>query len=348
MKTSLLRSRTWRIAAAIFLVATTCFYFFPTAPPQEPLAPPVAAYSAVGNGTLGFEKILVVSSRPSWRTRGLQAAGNFTGLDITTTEQPLILDEVIIAFQNLGSESGSRPPYGSAKAWLAHIDIMKYVVASGLESALVIEDDVDWDITIHKQMALFSEHLRFFTNSSNGDSSSYGAAWDIIWIGHCGEVLHPETPYWIYPDPTRITTELYAGWSKKWLQNIPEGYRAIQKSQQAICTFAYGVSHAGARKILEVLGGGKDEAYDVAMSRACGEGRLRCYSVNPEIMHHYNPKDGTGYVSPTQEADGKGHSASEEAFENSMGSTANVINSARCAALFNSTCLQPPTRAEDY
>lgn len=45
-------------------------------------------------------------------------------------------------------------------AWLAHIDMVKFVVASGLESALIIEDDVNWDVTIREQMRLVSENLR--------------------------------------------------------------------------------------------------------------------------------------------------------------------------------------------
>jgi hypothetical protein len=122
----------------------------------------------------------------------------------------------------------------------------------------------------------------------------------------------------------------------------------VQKTQQTVCTFGCGVNRAGAQNILNLMGRGQHEAFDVGMMTECQHGRLRCISINPELMHHYNPKDGTGYVSPNNEANGNAHSAEDALFEHLKGTTANMKNSARCAALFNEVCPQPPTRAEDY
>jgi hypothetical protein len=97
------------------------------------------------------------------------------------------------------------------------------------------------------------------------------------------------------------------------------------------------------RKVLEQAGRGHDEVFDVSISHGCEEGRLRRLVVNPEVMHHYNPPDGYGYVSPISEADGEGVAVAEEVFEGVKGTTANMVRSTRCAALFSDTYPQPPT-----
>lgn len=253
-------------------------------------------------------------------------------------------------FQNYGPpDSGVRKPSaGSARAWLAHLDLLKFVVASGFSTALIIEDDVDWDVTLRTQMQLVSDNVRKFTRVAEDDLTPYGTDWDVLWIGHCGEVPTEGAEKLAYPDSSLMPTKLYAGWSKKLLASISEGHRAVQYLEQTVCTFGYAVTEAGARRILEVLSSGQDEAFDVGLQHKCKQGALRCVTVNPELMHHYNPKDGTGYVSQTAEGDGKGHSAEDEAFEKLKGTTANMKDSARCAALFKETCPQPPTDPNGY
>jgi hypothetical protein len=100
-----------------------------------------------------FEKILAVSRGPSWRTRGLRAAAELTKLDITLLTQPYISPDVASFFEKNGKGSTTMPvKYGSALAWLVHLDILKLVVMSGISTALIVEDDVDWDIEVGSQM----------------------------------------------------------------------------------------------------------------------------------------------------------------------------------------------------
>ena len=276
------------------------------------------------------------------------AAASHTDLQITIPEQPHDSEELVSAFEAIGPADITKPSHGSARAWLAHLNIVKHVVASGLSSAFIIEDDLDWDTAIHEQMRLVSDNVRNFTQTPVYDSSPFGNAWDVLWLGHCGEVTHPDTKRLQYPDPSLMATELYAGWTKKFLVNIPEGHRSVQHTVQTICTFGYGINRQGARNILNVLGRGQDEAFDVAMMRQCSQGNLRCISVSPELFHHYNPKDGTGYVSPNNEANTSMKSSEDEAFENLMGTTANMKHSARCEILFNAMCPQPPSDPKAY
>ena len=270
------------------------------------------------------------------------AAAALTGLDIEVPEQPYNTDQFVHAFQQIGHGKAdtSRPGYGSARAWLAHLDMMKHIIASGLTSAFVVEDDIDWDIGIRAQMRLISDNVRRHTQTPYADSSPFGHGWDVLWLGHCGDELAED--HLAYADSTIRDVDIVTAWDKKWamIEGLAPGHRAVQTVQGASCTFGYGVTHAGATKILQFLGAGQDEAFDVEMMHQCEQGHLQCLSVLPELMHHYTPHEGLGYVSPNEEGNGVGQSTPDEAFESIMGGTANVRKSARCMALFGMECVR--------
>lgn len=295
-----------------------------------------------------FAQILALSAGPSWRSRGLAAAADMVGLAITTPRQAPITDDAIAIFQAVArSRNQQGPQYGSAKAWLAHIDLLRYIVASDLETAFVLEDDADFDVAIKEQMRLISDNVRAYTSTPDEDTSPYGSSsWDVLWPGHCGSWINPKAVQEMrtFPDDTRIDTAAYGGWSKRYLrETLGDGLRAIHRDHQSVCTFGYGVTADGARKIIELAyADNSAEAFDVSLSRYCKNGRLNCLIVNPQVFHHYQPPADLGYVSEVRAGDGKGSPAAEESFEGAMGSTANIVNSARCKALFSATCVALP------
>ncbi|ETI22962.1 hypothetical protein G647_04757 [Cladophialophora carrionii CBS 160.54] len=296
---------------------------------------------AAANATLGFQKLIALSSKPSWRTRGLQAAANLTGLDFIIPPQPHNPEEFVVAFEDIGLGQTTTPKHGSASAWVAHLDLLKFVIASGFETTFIVEDDVDWDVRIKDQIKLISDNVRNYTSVPESDPNPYGTDWDVLWLGHCGSAIDDWIPPGvIYADDTRIPIELYASWSTGFLQErLPQGHRIIHASTMTVCSFGYGVTRASAQKILTLLGRGADEAFDVALSHQCRERALRCLVVNPQIMHHYEPSKDLGYVSPVDSGDGEGEPADETNFEFIKGKTLNIVKSARCQALFNDTCV---------
>lgn len=77
---------------------------------------------------------------------------------------------------------------GSAKAWLGHLQVMN--AARNHTSALIVEDDVDWDVRVHEQAALVAAAVRNLTVPAAGvDEWPWGDDWDVLWLGHCGESL---------------------------------------------------------------------------------------------------------------------------------------------------------------
>ncbi|KAJ9612348.1 hypothetical protein H2200_003945 [Cladophialophora chaetospira] len=302
-----------------------------TAPPEP--------REAAANATLGFHKLLTLSSKPSWRTRGLLAAAKLTELDFTIPPQPRNPEDFVVAFENIGRDQGKTPKHGSATAWIAHLDLLKFVIASNFETGLIVEDDVDWDVRIKDQVKLISDTVRNYTHVPDSDPTPYGTEWDILWLGHCGAGIDGVPPGQMYADDTRAPMDNYVSWSKDYIKDhFPEGQRQIQFSTQTVCTFGYGVTKASAQKILDLLARGADEASDVALSHRCMVRSLQCLVVNPEIMYHYEPSRDLGYVSPVDAGDGEGEAASEEAFEFIKGQTLNILESARCKALFDETC----------
>ena len=289
-----------------------------------------------------FQKILVLSKGPSWRTRGLTAAAEHTGLDLEIPVQTLPTEEMIAAFRAIGPENVKHPLRGEAFNWLAHLDLVKYIVAQDLETALVLEDDVDWDISLRHQMHLISVAVRDFTDTPEDDLAPYGHAWDILWIGHCGERINKDTRRLEFPDPTVPLPGNYTGWAKKYMDAIAPGRRAVHRSINPVCSFGYGMTRRGAQKVLRWAGKGENEAYDIRLLEGCKGKALSCITVTPEIMHHYSPPREFGHVSNVADVNGQGSAAEEEEFEFVMGNTANIVNSTRCHVLFNSTCQRKP------
>ncbi|KAL5041765.1 hypothetical protein BDW71DRAFT_191185 [Aspergillus fruticulosus] len=300
---------------------------------QQPL-------TGAGNSTLGFEAILALSPFPSWRTTGLQAAAQLTGLDIQIPPQPPISPEIIDAFASLGPEDARHPNHGSAVAWMAHLDLIKHVVQSEFETALILEDDVDWDLSIREQMVGVAEAVRRLTKTADSTADStaapYGLSWDVLWVGLCAETWDRGFETQFIDDETVIPADRYVGLGKAPVDRLPSGQRAVFYSGAPICTFAYALTREGARNVLLDVGAGKDEAFDISLMNGCRERNLTCISVLPELFRHYIPSDKVGGSSLVNS---KGDGETGTDIEEEMGHTENILESARCHALWGQPCL---------
>ncbi|KAK8007345.1 hypothetical protein PG989_001335 [Apiospora arundinis] len=330
---------------------------------QVPASAP-SVISAVTNETLGFEKILVLSVGPSWRTRGLDVAANLTGLNFTILPQRPHSDQLVHAFQQKAQDVKGlpTPPYGSAKAWLAHIDLLNYFVRSGLETALVVEDDLDWDVSLRtREMQMVVDNVRNFTGVSPDDlstASPYGDNWDVLWLGHCGCDVRPITNLLVpvgwspaalpFFDPLRLNRAKKQahwfldkiGWPHNGWKLPPDGLRLVQDGG-AVCTWAYAIRRGSVEKVLARMVQGGDWAFDIGLKGACDRGELNCVTVLPAVMSTYTPPPDLGYKSLVNVGDGKGKKGDEAKFEGVKGTTSDIVYSARCQALFGEQCIPP-------
>ncbi|KAK8062197.1 hypothetical protein PG997_014294 [Apiospora hydei] len=266
---------------------------------------------------------------------------------------------MIEAFAKLGptTEGIQKPGVGSAAAWLAHIDLLKYVIQSDLSSALIMEDDVDWDVNIKDQLSKAAETVRNHTGAPFEEQNPYSSNWDVLWLGHCGDIPRDNETFTFFQDPTVVRHSAYEGFAAGYLRDhFPEGQRAVYKSQGAICTYAYAVNRKGVRKVLEYVSGGQEQAFDTKLFHGCRSGALECISVNPELFRHFTPDEKFGQtsevdkqnwggeekISKTAEGEKKGGAAAESSkysvAKKITGTTKNIKESARCKALWDTTC----------
>ena len=194
-------------------------------------------------------------------------------------------------------------------------------------SALIVEDDVDWDVrlkTLLKDFALSHNALEQNpnTNDINFESlppitrpkfSPYGDSWDLLWLGHCGMHLPPTGLVIHRNDPSVPEAQYLHSWDMN--ERTPlAGYLhhtrvVLRQSQTPVCSLAYAVSQSGARKILYSLGLRKfDSPYDVMLRAWCqgsdGNERHVCPGVLPQIFDHYRrqgPKSADSDISKPSE-----------------------------------------------
>ncbi|KAI9696152.1 MAG: hypothetical protein M1820_008293 [Bogoriella megaspora] len=248
------------------------------------------------NSTLGFGALVAVSKAESARREGLLFAANITGLDITIPDQKEWNDDDIM---DLVTPEGSTMNRGSAMAWLGHLNALRWFVDSGLETALIMEDDVDWDIHLRTvQVPKVAAAVRQLTNSNAG-YWGHPDNWDILWLGHCGDINsaekfnNPNVTKLSFVDDTLPSREKMHPDMRTFLDRlgIERDIRMVHKTVFPLCSFAYAVTQESARKMLDPRIAGKEKeggcmAYDVRLCEVCRDLGFACWSSNPELFHH--------------------------------------------------------------
>ena len=274
--------------------------------------------TSAANATLGFGGLYVVSGPGSPRRKKLEQAAAVSELTLTIPDQVAWTDEHIAAFR-WPKEEESKIGKGSVMAWLSHHLVLKAFIESGLETALIFEDDVDWDVRLRtQQIPLAQKAARALNDASDLNAAEYpwGSTkdWDMLYIGHCGDYFgdlregvsvghhHPSNlqkiKHAIFEDasmPFRTDLHPFTA-SLLTALGVPEKHRMIHKSQWPLCSFGYAVTRAGAQKIISDVAPEKEVparkliAYDAALLSGCRDSNeawsIRCYTVQPELFHH--------------------------------------------------------------
>ncbi|MCJ1282602.1 hypothetical protein MMC26_001927 [Xylographa opegraphella] len=309
-----------------------------------------------GNATLGFQAIISVSAENrndahAWRQDGLIKAANRTGLfvhiprqrDVTFKELKDLRDGKVDG-DGKAVEDSPHPNEGQALAWLAHINTLQNIIDTNTTTALIIEDDADWDIAIRSETLPIASAVRSLTNaSSQPELYPYGTDWDVLWLGHCGDIFGTTSPSTIqFSDPTVLATNLLRNvWIGTSYAAFPNHTRNVHYAGGPMCTFAYAVTLHGARK-LKQWASTTGEAFDVKMHRGCVDGALTCLTATPEVMHHQRMLGAQALSNADMvgddESEGDAGAGGEEGLRGSDGITLrghrvfthNIMHSARC------------------
>lgn len=189
-----------------------------------------------------------------------------------------------------------------------------------------MEDDMDWDVRLKSQLPMVARGARelFLSPESHPSLSPYGSNWDLLWLGHCGEVFpelldeNKEKPptdmgmeymtrkFVIPDDPTVPDLGKVTGLIN--FNNYPPHTRWVHITGAPMCTFAYALSNRGARKVLFDLSVDHLTApFDNALAGLCrravssygvsdpvqaGDHGLdtKCITVTPPLFFHHKAK----------------------------------------------------------
>lgn len=174
------------------------------------------------------------------------------------------------------------------------------IVEERIETAFILEDDVDWDVNVKSQLELFARGSLQLQSSSNPSASPrqspYGSDWDLLWLGNCHSGPHDrgidtdaQHMYFLENDVTVPPVPFRSGW---WDNShiLPEvllnDTRIIYRAASGMCMWGYAVSYEGARRMLSLLSlqGGDGRQIDVQLSELSRDNKITTYSVWPPLF----------------------------------------------------------------
>ncbi|KAA8569806.1 hypothetical protein EYC84_002149 [Monilinia fructicola] len=214
-------------------------------------------------------------------------------LDIEIT----IIDGVTTVLEKTRPPGGAKLKKGQIGCWRAHMNMMRYIVDHRLETALILEADVDWDIRIKDQLEELGKHM-----PGASKTRPYGLEWDMIYTGTFlhyadGENLGPVIRYYDKTveslDDSRCD-KMDGGWVASDLQayQTQKNQRIIHRAYSPYATTGYMVTLEGARRILYQLGlNQQTAAVDLDFLEAHHRRELNGLVVVPPLMQQWKTGD---------------------------------------------------------
>ncbi|KAF7563759.1 hypothetical protein G7046_g371 [Stylonectria norvegica] len=277
-------------------------------------------YARISNQTLGFQKVIAIGLKERTDKRdAMSLMSAMTGFKIDWVNG--VKAEAISQKAVPYGIDGTRMSDSFLGNWRGHMNTLRHIVDSDISSALILEDNLDWDVHLKGQLDAVARGARHvFGDYTSMPNSPYGDNWDILWLGHCGEPF-PETLHenakiqpaaklqmsgkYIIHDDLTVPPSSRISHLVDWHQ-FPAHTRIVHMSAAPMCSFAYAVSQRGARKLLYALSiNGLHMAFDNSLAQLCrqsavalGRGQftlgngfgLNCVSVNPTIMFRHKAK----------------------------------------------------------
>ncbi|KAI1756702.1 hypothetical protein F4782DRAFT_549203 [Xylaria castorea] len=215
---------------------------------------------------------------------------NQAKLKVDIPHQPEWSPKEVNAFRGLDDVKGEKLGPGETKCWLGHINVWSHVVRQNLTTVLVLEDDVDWDISIKQQLALVAPAIRKITKSTVYSADQpYGDAWDLLWVGHCGDFI-PRNAIFLRDEslPVDLNVKYRESDGRFTILTTEPQQRIVHMTTTPMCTYAYALTADAARRLYLYS---KNWAFKRVITKDlehwCQAGFLKCVSINPELFHHH-------------------------------------------------------------
>ncbi|PKY06004.1 hypothetical protein P168DRAFT_233190 [Aspergillus campestris IBT 28561] len=258
-------------------------------------------FGHIGNRTLGFEHIYAIGLEERTDKRDFMALTTAVSGITVQWMDGVRPDELHEKSLPQGYNLTLMKP-AAVGCWRAHMNALNDMLSNGYSTALILEDDADWDVTLRAQLQEFAVGLHALKGTRKiSKEAPYGVDWDVLWIGGCASGPNSsETDFYAIPnDPTVPRTEHRGTWGgplEQWKEQYPEypedSTRFVYRSAMGCCTYGYAVSKRGAQNVLMQLSVDHIEgAIDNAMSDLCGfhpnRTRIECYAPFPNLVGTY-------------------------------------------------------------
>ena len=175
--------------------------------------------------------------------------------------------------------------------------LVRRIVSRRLSSAIIIEDDADWDLNLRstlEYMALGSQTL-LDTPSDDPPHSPYGDGWDLMWFGHCASstIKGDDRRFIIRNDPNVPSREHRTNYGEiPDMSPYDDNTRIMFFTAGNTCTYSYALSYHGAAKILKYLSIDIfNKPIDFGLREMCEKQNrgFKCISVFPQIFGEHKP-----------------------------------------------------------
>ncbi|CAG8548015.1 10214_t:CDS:1, partial [Racocetra fulgida] len=212
----------------------------------------------IANRTLGFDHIYVIhlDYRTDRRER-LDEISSYLGLDFDYFSAVSKNDEQFL--NRFGSGDMDLP---QKACYLSHYLIYKEIIDKGYDSALILEDDVDFELNITAIMTDIHHDLP--------------PSWETLYIGSCFESMGEQV-------------------------GKGSSVHRLYKSVAPMCLHAYAVSYSGAQKLLELLDPEVPlGTVDYSLSEVVRYGKVSSYSVHPQPIVQWKSTDNPSDIPNSQ------------------------------------------------
>ncbi|KAK9372291.1 uncharacterized protein V1513DRAFT_385109 [Lipomyces chichibuensis] len=294
--------------------------------------------SQAWNESLGFGDVLYISMPyRTDRQDAMNLVASMSGIKLRLIGG---VDGDNINVKALPDNANSNLRASELGCWRAHADAWRFVIENDLETALILEDDIDWDKNIHQIFQDLSTQMQNNTlrlvppTDHERASAPYGLDWDILVMGECVDKAHPDRHdlVLVYDDPnvpSREDTEFV-------FLNVMESLgvsgddigkkRLLYPAFRPACTMGYAVTRKGAQRLLLNLSYLNLRApVDLDIAWTLQDGKIRGYTVTPPLFTPWRvdgQKDSDNMPDPDQPIVGNG---------NIGGVSGNLKSSARVA-----------------
>ncbi|KAL8798685.1 MAG: hypothetical protein Q9182_006471 [Xanthomendoza sp. 2 TL-2023] len=242
---------------------------------------------------LQFERVFVINLPERYdKLDAFSLAASLTGFThdvIPGIKGETVVNKTLPTLENLPKKERSRN--NIVGCWRAHLNVAQKIVRDRIQTALVLEDDADWDVSFKDQLADFATGSRYISNTTVKSRSPYGNDWDFLWLGHCSAQQHPQDERRFVIENDDTVPPLAHRLNFNAVPKMDElGYdnstRIVFRANNGVCLYSYALSYRGAQKVLrwqnQVM---RFNPIDMGIGYQCrDDANFKCIAVFPQLV----------------------------------------------------------------